>query len=174
LLGLPLIELGVSSAAAVIVAVALGTPTLLVTLVGLAAALATALASRDAADNELVAVALPLLLCWMVALSLRGEPRALPMATGVFLALGASAMIVVERTGRGLFLQLAPQAFLILSVLLAGQPLAGLVLGLVAFAQLLWEPALIVAHTRARYYQSLQVLWMAVILVAAHAVGAAP
>ena len=172
LLGRPLIELGVGCAGAVIVAAVLGTPTLLITTAGLVVALATAFAGRKLADSTLATVAVPLLSCWMVALSLSGAPEALPAAVGASLAVAASAAFVVERTGRRLVLQLAPQLFLTLCVIVTGWTLAALLVGLCVFAQALWAPALAATERRTRYFQSLQVTWAVVVLVAALAVGA--
>lgn len=173
LLELPLLELGIGCAAAVIVAAVLGVTTLWVTLAGLAVAIVTAFASRRIADNALATVGVPLLLCWMVALSLSGEPGALSTVVGVSLATGASATFVVERTGRGLLLQLTPQVLLAVCVLITGQPLAGLLVGLCAFAQVLWAPALASTERRAQYFQSLQLLWVVVMVASALAIGAA-
>lgn len=173
LLELPLTELGVGCAGALVVAAFLGTPTLWVTLAGVVAALATAVASKAPADNTLATVTLPLLLCWLVALSLSGHFYALSVVPGLALALDGSALFAVERTGRGLLFQLAPQVLLVLCVLIAGRLLAGLVVGLSVFSQVLWAPALGAADQRRRYFQSLQVPWAIAMVVAALAVGAA-
>ncbi|HNR96514.1 MAG TPA: hypothetical protein PKH89_06005 [Anaerolineae bacterium] len=173
LLELPLIELGVGCAGALVVAAFLGTPTLWLTLAGAVAAFTIAMASKAPADNTLATVTLPLLLCWLVALSLSGHFYALPVVTGLALAAGPSAFFAVERKGGGLLLQLAPQVLLVLCVLITGRLLAGLVVGLFAFAQVLWAPALGAADRRRRYFQSLQVPWATAMVVAALAVGTA-
>lgn len=172
LLEQPLIELGIGCTGAMIVGTVLGPLTLWVVLAGLAVALVTAFGSGRVANSALATVGVPLLVCWMVALSLSGELGALSTVAGVSLALGASTTFVVEQTGRGLPLQLVPQVLLTVCVLLAGQPFAGLVVGLCAFAQLLWAPALAVIEQRVRYYQSLQVLWVVSMIASALAVGA--
>lgn len=172
LLELPLLELAVGCTGAAIIAAVLGAPTLWLTGAGLAVACVAAFASSAVADHVLVSVALPLLTCWMVGLSLTGQLDLLPMVAGALMALTASASFLVEREGRGLPLQLAPQALLLPCVLLSGQPLAALAVSLCAMAQLLWAPALATAERRARFHQSVQVLWAAAMLAASLALGA--
>jgi len=178
----PLLELGIGSASAVIVAMQLGPGALPLVLVYLIVLAITCASKGEWTQSTFFTISWPLASAWVLGHLLFAPIRLESIVTsaGFALAMGGCARVNRSRAGDnpgaglGLFQLVAPHAAVVLCVYAVGQPVIAMVVALLASAQLLWAPLLATPVQRGRYFGSVQWLFALAMVLAASALGRLP
>ena len=173
-LGKPVLWLVVSTIFSLTVAAELGQQTLILAAVAVIAAYVSAQSRWRWVYSLIVTISLPLSCAWLLGHSTYAALRPASAFVAASFALAFYGCSFVDRTGKGLWRQVVPQAAVVVSLLVARQPAAAAVVALLGSSQLLLVPLLKTPAGRAQYFRTVQPQLAASMLLTALAVGYRP